>query len=85
MSDRHLVYKLLARALLDMRVAAYQEKNKGIFDLADLFHNIPYHLDKAQTEHEFKEIVEFLEARAQQKGMAAWLNHARSEISSNEA
>jgi hypothetical protein len=81
MSNRHLVHQLLARALLEMRVAAYEDQSKQLFNMADLFHNIPYQLERAQTERDFEEILDLIRASAERKGLDAWLNHALLEIS----
>ena len=39
-----IMYKLLHNALIDIREEAYIVKNKRIYGMADLFHNLPLEL-----------------------------------------
>ena len=85
MTSEKLVYGLLARVFLDIRVASYGKDSNRAFWLSDLFHNVPYRLDGAETEDDFKAIIEGLRRRTEGRdGLAAWLDHAISEVSCRE-
>lgn len=76
MDAKEKVYKLLYQALLEIRLEAYDTKNKKIFQLADLFHDVPLKL-KGATEGSvtYEEVLRLIEQRAQGKPSAKWLEH----------
>jgi hypothetical protein len=77
-----LVFRLLARGLLDIRVASYEKQHEVAFALADLFHNIPYQMERARTAgDDCSDILAWIRMHAEQKDMSAWLDHALAEIS----
>jgi hypothetical protein len=80
MSKQELFYRLLARALLDIRIAAHESNHARAFHLADLFHNTPLRLiGDANTEAHFTEIIDWLEARSAEKKIEGWFDHAINE------
>jgi hypothetical protein len=86
MTAEILVYRLLARALLDIRIASLGNESKVVFALSDAFHNIPYQLETISNQGgDFSEIIAWLEERCAQKGMAGWLQNAVANIQENES
>ena len=82
MTSKELVYRLLARALLDIRIAAHEEEHRRAFHIADLFHNVPLRLiGKPHTEHFFADVLDDLRTRSEQKGIGAWLSNAVADCS----
>lgn len=80
MNNEYLVQMLIARAFLDIRVAANEGNNIICFALSDLFHNVPYQVQVVQKENgDYDEIIDWLKMRADQKNISSWLNHAISE------
>lgn len=77
MDEREKVHRLLYRALLEMRLEAHDVQNRKIFHSADLFHNIPLHLERAaRGDATYEEIFSALNDRAAEKGCAEWLSAA---------
>ncbi len=80
MDYESLVQLLLARALLDIRIAANEENVKVCFALSDLFHNVPYQMKRIRESNgDYLEILDWLKMRAEQKSISKWLEHAISE------
>jgi len=42
-----IVHRLLFRALLEMRAEGAEQRNKVVFHLADIFHNVVLEMEKA--------------------------------------
>lgn len=82
MDKRKLVYHLMHRAFIDIRVAAHEGKDgKGFFRIADLFHNVPLALERLDREGEsIDELLEEIVDRSRRNGSLAWLQHATREI-----
>ena len=77
MSDDILIEKLIARALLDIRIAASEGNSDICFALSDLFHNIPLQIIKAKDNPgSYPDILDWLKMRAEQKKILGWLNNA---------
>ena len=86
MTDREIVFRLLARALLDIRIASHDGKSNVAFHLADLFHTVPYQLSKIDdSQQQYGEILENLRERGTQKGIAPWISNALEDIAFNNA
>ncbi len=86
MTAETLVYRLLARALLDIRIASLENTPRVVFALADAFHNIPYRLETIRNQGgDFAEILAWLDEHCAQKGISSWLNNAIANIRENEA
>lgn len=82
MNDETLVFKLLARALLDLRIAGLEGNSKATFHIADLFHNVPHQIARIQRgEGNYRDVLDCLEMRCKQKGMESWLRTAISDVS----
>lgn len=81
MKNENLVLKLLARALLDIRIASHEGNMKKAFELADVFHNVPYQIEQIQGgEGRYNEVVDWIEMRCKQKGMQSWLQVAMDDV-----
>ena len=81
-NSEFLVYRLLARALLDIRIAALDGNTKAALDLADLFHNVPYQIGRIRKQDgDYSEIINYLELRCKQKGLTSWLKTALKDCS----
>lgn len=81
MEIKTIVHMLIYHALLDIRAASYENKgSKGIFKLADLFHNIPLRLNKISNEEEYEALLLELRKKAQLKGCDSWLENAIKQI-----
>jgi hypothetical protein len=84
MNNETLIYKLLARALLDMRIASKDGNSQFTFEIADIFHNIPLQIERVKNNKEdYKQIIEWLEMRCEQKKMRSWLETAILDCTQN--
>ena len=86
-SDEHdvstdvLLYRLLAAALIEIRVEADRLQTYDIFRLADVFHDTPLKLAAVeQGATSYEEILEWLRYRAQLRGYEAWLEQAIENV-----
>jgi hypothetical protein len=80
MTTKHLlpadtIHRLLFRALLEIRSQGHEDKNKLVFHLADLFHNIVLEMGQAAAGKEtYEDVLRCLERRAREKGLDKWLH-----------
>jgi len=82
MDNQVAIYRVLAKGLLDIRVAAHESNTKVVFHLADLLHNVPHQMEReCSTGSNYSDVLEWLRMRAEQKGMTKWLTAALSEES----
>ena len=80
MDDEILIYRLLARALLDIRIAAVEGRNEATFEISNVFHNVPFQLARIRSEGgDFHEILDWLEMRCGESKMKGWLANALEE------
>jgi hypothetical protein len=75
-TTKDVLYRLLASALLDLRIYGHASGDQRVFLLADLFHNVPLQLeqvDRGETTPD--EIMDWLWTRAQRNGpeVEGWL------------
>jgi hypothetical protein len=78
------VHRLLFRALLEMRSQGHEEKNKVVFHLADLFHNVVLEMESAaEGRCTYPDVLKFLEERAKEKGLARWFDQNLAELQSS--
>jgi hypothetical protein len=83
MEARTTLHRLLHLALIDMRVAAYEQRPQPIFYMADLMHTLPLQLERAaQGECTYEEVLSQLRQRAQDKGQAyeKWLESRLEDV-----
>jgi hypothetical protein len=75
------VHRLLFRALLEMRSQGQEQKNKLVFHLADLFHNIVLEMENAaEGRSNYDEVLRLLEERASEKGLGKWLESNLADL-----
>lgn len=80
-----LVHRLLFRALIEMRAQGHEQKNKLVFHLADLFHNVVLDMEAAaEGRLTYDEVLRELEKKAKEKNCERWLNSARTQIEINQ-
>jgi hypothetical protein len=80
MEHESKLYNLLAKGLLDIRLAAHEDNAKVAFHISDLLHNVPLQISRAhQEKKDCSDILEWVRMRAEQKGMSKWLDNALSE------
>jgi hypothetical protein len=80
MTTKETIHKLLYQALIEIREEAYEAKLSKTFHLADLFHNVPLSLEKAD---DYDELLTRIRERASEKGIAAWLENHLSDLTQN--
>ncbi|MCX7257016.1 MAG: hypothetical protein NTZ64_09830 [Polaromonas sp.] len=82
MNKETLVLKLVAYALLEIRIASHEGNSRLAFEIADVFHNVPYQIERIKIgDGNYQEIINWLEMRCEQKGMTSWLKNAIAGIS----
>ena len=69
---------LLHSALVQVRAEAHQEKNKKIFWIADLLHNLPLRL--LHETDDFNDLFEKIEKDVIHNGMERWFEQEISNI-----
>lgn len=77
MDEGRLIHWLLYRVFIDLRLEGHEKKNAKVFHIADLFHNTPLKINSGKSA---AEIMAWLRSRAEEKGMASWLDDAISEV-----
>jgi hypothetical protein len=85
-SALELVHRLLFRALIEIRSQGHEQKNKLVFHLADLFHNIVLDMEAAaEGKSTYEEVLRRLEEKAREKDCERWLRSAVTQIEVNQA
>ncbi len=85
MTAEEMIYRLLYRALIEIRMEAHRAENNTIYGLADLMHNLPLQLlQVARGEKAHEQALADLRERAQNRGGATWFNHALQEEEARE-
>jgi hypothetical protein len=81
MNKEIVIMKLLARALLEIRMASYEGNTKASFAISDFVHTIPFCIQRIMEKGgNYEELIDKLKERAAIKNMTEWLNHALKEI-----
>jgi Mg/Co/Ni transporter MgtE len=84
-SALELVHRLLFRALIEIRAQGHEHKNKLVFHLADLFHNVVLDMEAAaEGRLAYDEVLHQLEEKAKEKNCEQWLLSARTQIEINQ-
>ncbi len=73
--EKEFLYKLLYYALLEIREESSEIKNKRIFWISNLIHNLPLKLKDLETEEEFKKLAEEIKEKAKKDGMEKWFEY----------
>jgi hypothetical protein len=77
-----LVHRLLFQALLEMRSQGHEHKNKVVFHLADLFHNIVLEMEgTAEGRRSYEDVFKSLQEKAKEKGLDRWLTANLEQLS----
>ena len=71
--NREYLYKLLYSALIQIREDAYENKNKKVFWISDLLHNLPLKLLKDDINYE--EIFNNLRKDAEHNKIDQWFEN----------
>lgn len=81
-TTKSLLYRILYDALIEIRAEGHDSRNKTVFLLADLLHNVPLQLNKVDRgETTPEDIMQWLQMRARQTGTEGWLEHRIKEES----
>lgn len=76
MTGSELVHKLLYFALIEIRGYGHEMRHKGVFALADLFHNVPGNSERAAKEEiTYSEVLANLHEKATERGYEKWLQN----------
>src|SRR5437764_541361 len=80
------IHRLLFRALLEIRSEGHEQKNKVVFHLADLFHNVVLELQNAaEGGCTYDDVFHFLEERAREKGLEKWVRQNLEALKDQKA
>ena len=80
-----LIHRLLFRALIEIRAQGHEQKNKLVFHLADLFHNVVLDMEAAaEGRLSYDEVLRQLEEKAKEKNCERWLLSALTQIEVNQ-
>jgi hypothetical protein len=76
-----LVHRLLFRALIEIRAQGHEQKNKLVFHLADLFHNVVLDMQAAaEGRLTYEQVLRQLEEKAKEKNCDQWLESTLTQI-----
>lgn len=76
-----VVHRLLFQALLEIREQGHESRNKVVFHLADLFHNVVLEMEAAaRGEESFDSVLQTLSRIAAEKGLERWLSTTRDDL-----
>lgn len=76
-----LLYRIIHAAMIEIRAEALECDSKLIFHLSDLVHNLPLSLERMERgEVSPEEVMQWLQDRADQKGLAGWLELRTQEL-----
>ncbi|EOF5434822.1 hypothetical protein ACK1MO_004588 [Salmonella enterica] len=83
MKNEFILMRLVARGLLDIRVAASSGNVKACLVLSDFIHNLPYSIEQiVKGNMSYQNVMEDLKDRARVKNMEGWLANALRDINS---
>ena len=81
MTEKEYILKLMYRAFLDIRIAAYSQDSQTCFTLADIFHTIPLQMNQVNKEVEsYADIVTWIQEKCEERKCRAWLDNATADI-----
>lgn len=80
MESRDLLFRLLYRALIDIRMASMDGNVRATGEISNLVHNVPL----AMINSDADDVLNKLAERAQVLGMSSWLQTALKDISQND-
>lgn len=86
MTTSTVLHRLVYTAFIEIRAAAREGDTQRVFQLSDLFHNVPLRLDRLERgEVSPDAVIHWLRDRAQQRGLAQWLEWRLREESRFES
>ncbi len=74
MNYREFLYHLLYEAFILLREEGHETKNKKVFWISNLLHNLPFELKNIEKPEEFEKVFSMLEDVAQHDGMKRWFD-----------
>lgn len=76
-----VILKLIARGLIDIRIAANSGNSKACFILSDFIHVLPHTANCMVNDGQsYEDVMNNLYARAKIKNMEDWLDNALNDI-----
>ncbi|HHD6439334.1 TPA: hypothetical protein ACNTCD_004337, partial [Escherichia coli] len=76
-----VILKLIARGLIDIRIAANSGNSKACFILSDFIHVLPHTANCMVNDGQsYEDVMNDLYARAKIKNMEDWLDNALNDI-----
>jgi hypothetical protein len=80
--ERLLLFKLLSIALIEIREEAYLIKNKRIYDLSNLLHNLPGQLHQIVIEDnpDYEDLYRQIMDRAKKGGFENLINQIKAQL-----
>ncbi|WP_270829541.1 hypothetical protein [Escherichia fergusonii] len=76
-----VILKLIARGLIDIRIAANTGNSKACFILSDFIHVLPHTANCMVNDGQsYEDVMNDLYARAKIKNMEDWLDNALNDI-----
>lgn len=81
MTEKEYILRLMYCAFLDIRIASYSQDSHTCFILADIFHNVPLQMNRAEKEGAgYADIVKWIQKRCEERQCTAWLENATTNI-----
>ena len=80
-----IIHRLLFRALIEMRAQGQEHKDKVVFHLADLFHNVVLEMENAaEGKTTYEQVWRLLVEKAKEKGCEKWLSARLAELGAGQ-
>lgn len=76
--DKKILYKLLHQTLIEIRERAHEIKDKKIFALSDMMHNLP--LTLLNDQNSYDDLLKTIEGKAEGHGAKAWVDNALRQL-----
>jgi hypothetical protein len=76
--NKDYLYKLLSSALIQIREDAHEQKNKKVFWISNLLHNLPSELSMENVD--YKEVFDRLREDAKTNKMDGWFENEIIQI-----
>lgn len=81
MTEKELLLELLYMAFVDIRAASYSQDSHTCFILADVFHNVPLQIHRAEkNEMSYTDIMTELRKKCEERKCVSWLKNATVHI-----
>lgn len=74
MNSKVILSRYLYLLLIDLRFSANQSGDKRIFELTNLFHNLPLQMSKDEVDFD-KLFQELIDSAKENKGLSNWLEN----------